>query len=164
MRLLPRALTTLTVGAVLSAAPHAAASAQSTPTPTSSVPIYLQAANSAAYAIEMENVLVSSIQSPRDPASRQATGKRQVYAPRAVTNISEANALWTVIEAAKGATPVENATVDAMVMLKSAAGSTCKAIVPATFKRSAKRLEVSIGDLARFFDASGKPRAEQCRG
>jgi hypothetical protein len=41
-------------------------------------------------------------------------------------------------------------------------GGTCKTPIPATYDASTKRVEVALGDAARFFDAAKRPRPDLC--
>jgi hypothetical protein len=139
-----------------------ALAAQPTSAPPNSAALFVNASNSASYQVTLETVSIPSITSPRDPASGQATGKR-VHKPiraHAPAGIYEQEGHFTGWPAAVA--PTEDLSLSAMVELTSHTGSACKAGMPATFKPSTKRIELSLGDVARFFDAEGKPRGALC--
>jgi len=130
---------------------------------TSSASVVLSASNSAAYKVDFEDVSLS-IQSPKDVASGQATGKR-IHKPlgaRAGNTMIDAGHLSEYHDKYANQEISYVLSFKVLVNLVSEGGKSCKANVQTTLKPGATRLDVPFGDVARFFDASGNPRPELC--
>lgn len=142
--------------------PAMSLAAQPTPVPTSSPTVVINVSNTASFKMTFEDVLVSSINSPRDAASGQATGKRTHKPIMMRTNSTTFEAGRLNQLGYSGSLPMEQISFNVMATLSSEAGKTCKAAVQAVLQTRATRMDVPLGDVARFFDASGNPRPEVC--
>jgi hypothetical protein len=119
--------------------------------------IVLRGGNSANGYLKIEGIDGESIMSPRDPASGLPTGRRTHKPIAARTAIGVLEEFQVIVATAPTAK-----TSNVFVTLSMEGGGTCKARVPATYDASAKRIDVAIGDGARFFDAAKRPRADLC--
>ncbi|MBL8980655.1 MAG: hypothetical protein JNL26_00630 [Gemmatimonadetes bacterium] len=119
------------------------------------IPVFVNASNSGDAVIFTESVSLNLITSPRDAASGQATGKRQ-HKPI----MARSAAAWMDggITAEDDWQNIKGVSVE----FKSASGSTCYASLRAAPNAARTRLEAQAGDVARFFDAAGKARADLC--
>ncbi len=117
----------------------------------------LRGGNSANGYLKIEGIDGESIMSPRDPASGLATGKRQHKPITAKTAIGVLEEFPVIV-----ANPSSAKQSVVIVTLSMEGGGTCKARVPATYDANTKRLEVALGDAARFFDAAKRPRPNLC--
>ncbi len=112
--------------------------------------------NSAVVSIKFDGI-EGEIMSPRDAASGLATGKRQHKPIAAKTPIGVLEEFQLIV-----ANPPAARTSTVFVTLSMEGGGTCNARVPATYDASTKRIEVALGDAARFFDAAKRPRPDLC--
>ncbi|MCC6243533.1 MAG: hypothetical protein IT353_11880 [Gemmatimonadaceae bacterium] len=125
--------------------------------PGTTLRVVLKGSNSSNGYLKIEGVDGESIMSPRDPQSGLATGKRThkpIMAKAPAGTIEE----FQVIVA----NPPSARTSSVLVTLSAEGGGTCKASIPTTYDAAAKRVDVAIGDAARFFDAAKRPRPDLC--
>ncbi len=118
--------------------------------------VVLRGGNSADGYLKIEGI-DGEIMSPRDASSGLATGKRQHKPIAAKTPIGVLEEFQVTV-----ANPPAARNSNVFVTLSMEGGGTCKARVPATYDTSTKRIEVTLGDAARFFDAAKRPRPDLC--
>lgn len=126
--------------------------------------IFVKASNSSAYKVTFEDVLVSSvsIKSPRDVASGQASGKRQ-HLPLSARSTETAIKLGPLSQFANVPSSTSNVPLTFAIEIGGASAGWCKVEVSATLAPGATRLDLQLGDVARFFDDAGKPKAGACK-
>ena len=126
--------------------------------------IYILASNSSAYKVTFEDVLVSSqtIKSPRDAASGQATGKRQ-HKPWMARSGETALNVGPLSQFADVPPSASNVSLSFYALINGQSGGICKVEVRGTLAPRASRLDLHLGDVARFFDDAGKPKAGVCQ-
>ena len=135
-----------------------AVSLQAQEMPERSFPTVLKAANSSASAsIKFDGIDGEIIASPRDPASGQASGRRQYRPLTARTPLGVWLEFPVVVKRQPSAGPL---TIYATIVVDG--GGKCRLRTDATFNATAKRFELSLGDAARLFDANEQPRPELC--
>jgi len=117
--------------------------------PPRTYPVVLKAANSSTVHIKFEGIDGESVNSPRDVASGQATGKRQHSPLMAQTPFG----VWEELSIVVKREPVAGSVV-VYATITMDGGGTCRARTQATYNASSKRFEISLGDAARFFGAN----------
>jgi hypothetical protein len=127
-------------------------------TQTAPPKLFVRTSNSSAFMDYVDDVVYGG-SVVRDQREAAAGGRhlRKAIPPKSAT-------AWIDLGAAPPWPPSANSVwnfhvwVDAWVT----EGSHCWAYVPATRNSQGTRIDVELGDVARFFDAAGKPRPNLC--
>ena len=120
----------------------------------------VRAANSANFAIEIAGISGGWIVSPRDPASGQATGKRQ---HKPIAAHSTDGKVGDIAMASSMEPPTEEITF-VLVSLSADGGGACKVRISGRYNASAKMIDIQLGDVARFFNTNKSPKPDLCNG
>lgn len=133
------------------------------------VGIRMRASNS--LSIKLENLLVSSFTALRESASGTTTEQRQ-HTPFRGTMTLPAGATAQDFSFGPSVPSVQDVSwsgpdgddvVAAERFVLSLNGATCNAKAPARYDAGTKRIVIQLGDIAQFFDQTGRPVPARCR-